>query len=80
MARTARDVNVTLKRVALAVFPRAKVASLHGGDWVAFLGSTCSRASFEPIAASDPSDQPSQELRALAGTWIRHHRVPSGRP
>jgi hypothetical protein len=78
-ARTARDVNVALKRVALAVFPRARVASLYGADWAAFLASTCSRASFETIAASDPFDEASRELRDLAGTWIRQHRAPSGR-
>lgn len=77
-AGTARDVDVILKRVALAAFPRPRVAPLYGDDWVTFLDSTCSRARFAPIAAAEPGAAATPELRRLAGTWIRHHRATEG--
>ena len=77
-ARTARDIDVILKRVALAVFPRPQVAPLYGDVWVAFLEATCSRARFAALVAVDPSAEASPELRQVAGTWIRHHRVTEG--
>ena len=77
-ARTTRDVDVILKRVALAAFPRPRVAPLYGEDWAAFLVGTCSRARFAPIGATDPAAEVSPELRTLADTWIRHHRAPAG--
>jgi hypothetical protein len=79
-ARTARDIDVILKRVALAVFPRPTVAPLYGDDWVAFLEATCSQARFAALGAVDPSAEASTELRQMAGTWIRQHRVTKGGP
>ena len=75
-AETAYDVSVVLKRVALAVFPREKVASLYGDDWAAFLHKTCPRSYFKPLVSNDSGTEPNEELVELAGTWIRHHRVP----
>jgi hypothetical protein len=72
---TAHDVSVVLKRVALAVFPRRQVASLHGDDWVTFLNGTCSRSHFSEIGLTNSSAQASPQLVELAGIWIRHHRV-----
>ncbi len=79
-ARTARDIDVILKRVALAVFPRPQVAPLYGDDWVAFLEATCTRARFAALVAADPSAEASPERRQVAGTWIRHHHVSKGGP
>ena len=78
-ATSAHGFAVILKRVALAVFPREQVASLYGKDWVAFLNMTCSRSDFSEVRTTDPSAEASQELIALAGIWIRHHRVPGCR-
>ena len=75
-ARTTREVNITLKRVALAVWPRPEVAPLYGDDWAAFLDGSCSRTRFAALAAVDDG-QASRDLHRQARTWIRHHRVPS---
>lgn len=77
-AGTAREVDVIIKRVALAVFPRPRVAPLYGDEWVAFLETTCPRAKFAPISTADPGTVASGDLRRLAGIWIRHHRVDDG--
>ena len=76
---TEHDVSVVLKRVALVVFPREQVASLHGKEWVAFLNRTCSRSHFLELATTDLNSEPGQDLIGLAGTWIRHHRIPDFR-
>ncbi len=76
-ARTAREVNIILKRVALAVFPRSAVAPLWGNEWVAFLDETCRRARFASLEAIDDEAEASSRLQAKAGIWVRHHRVPS---
>jgi hypothetical protein len=78
-ARSVREVNVILKRVALAVFPRPEVAPLYGDDWAAFLDGTCSRTSFVSLGATDPESEVPREVHRLANTWIRHHRAPAGR-
>ena len=77
-ARTAHDINVILKRVALAAFSRPQVAPLYGEDWVVFLDRTCPRARFATIGSADPGAEVGTDLRTLAGTWIRHHRVSAG--
>ena len=76
-ARTARDVNVTLKRVALAAWPRPEVAPLYGDAWVAFLDRSCARTQFSSLSAVEDDAEPSRDLHRLARTWIRHHRVPA---
>ena len=75
-ARTAHDVSVTMKRVALSVFPREQVASLYGEDWAAFLHSTCPQQDFAQLAATDAGAEASREIVGLATTWIRNHRLP----
>jgi hypothetical protein len=77
-AETVHDVSVTLKRVALAAFPREAVASLYGNEWTAFLRQTCPREHFQAlteIGAHAPADA---KLIELATAWIQHHRVPDG--
>lgn len=77
-AKTAHDVAVAMKRVALAAFPRETVASLYGDDWAAFLHKTCPRDVFSTLTTTDPGAETNQDLINLARTWIRHHRVPDG--
>jgi hypothetical protein len=79
-ARTVRDVNVALKRVALAAWPRPQVAPLYGDDWAAFLDGSCARTRFSSLGAVDDAGEPPPELRRMARRWIQYHRGPSGAP
>jgi hypothetical protein len=74
-ATSTRDVAVIMKRVALAAFPRERVASLYGDDWVEFLQETCPSASFNAAITGEDSASPSSEFIMLAKTWIQGHRV-----
>ncbi len=74
-ATSARDVSVIMKRVALAAFPRERVASLYGDDWVEFLQETCPSVSFAAAIVGEDSANPSGDLVSLARTWIQRHRV-----
>ena len=74
-ARTGHDVSVVLKRVALAVFPRAQVASLYGATWLAFLNRTCEHCCFSDSTVLQPDGQAQPELIACADIWIRRHRL-----
>lgn len=78
--------SALLKRVALAAWPREKVASLNGQDWLNFLSETSASESFQqapgnrieeialrPAPALSAAD--SETLREIAETWIRRHRV-----
>lgn len=86
LSRLTRDgedpaqIAVLLKRTALAAFPRADVASLHGDSWLRFLdehfpgdgfchgaGQILATAPWRP-AAPDPA------LTALARDWILRHQ------
>ena len=73
-AKTAHDVSVVMKRVALAAFPREQVASLYGDDWAAFLHKTCPGGDFVAVIREDAGAVVSDTLVDLAGTWIRLHR------
>ena len=77
-ARTARDINIILKRVALAAFPRPEVAPLYGDDWLAFLDGTCGGVRFESLVVTDPGAEASSQLQKSAGNWIRNHRSSGG--
>lgn len=77
-ARTVQDVNIIVKRVALAAFSRSKVAPLWGDEWVAFLDDTCGRARFASLGEMGNEAEATSELQSKAGTWIRHHRAPNG--
>lgn len=76
-ARSAYDISVILKRVALAVFPREQVASLHGESWINFLNRTCPRCQFPQECTIDPDSEASQELVSFARLWILKHSVSS---
>jgi hypothetical protein len=74
-ARTTRDVNIVLKRVALSVFPRPEVAPLYGDDWAAFLDGSCRETRFAGLGDLEDDAEASRDVRSLARSWIRHHRV-----
>jgi hypothetical protein len=76
-----------LKRVALAAYPRSRVAELSGEAWLGFLDGTVGSTEFtrglgrllpdlayDPAAASKITDTESKDLVELAGAWIRHHK------
>jgi hypothetical protein len=77
--------SALLKRTALCVWPRAKVASLSGDAWISFLNKTTKRNLFhnapgnriEEISLRNKlvSAEDEQTLRTLAAEWIRRHRV-----
>lgn len=76
-SQNVRDVNIVLKRVALAVFPRSEVASLYGDEWTAFLDGNCRQTTFARLDTPDAEAEASHELQSLARTWIRRHRSPA---
>ncbi len=76
-----------LKRVALAAYPRSRVAELSGEAWLGFLDGTVGSTEFtrgggrllpelayDPATASTTTVTDSKDLVALAGAWIRHHQ------
>lgn len=74
------QVSVLLRRVALSRFPRARVASLSGQEWLRFLDETGGGGRFScapgKVLASGPY-QPHAEVDAralveLARDWIEH--------
>ena len=73
-AESIHDVSVVLKRVALAVFPRDRVASLYGDPWLGFLGETCQGCKVKGLGHNSDT-KADAELIDAAGFWIRNHRV-----
>ena len=79
------QISALLKRTALAVWPREKVASLSGDAWLEFLNGSAGDDLFRNIPASlieelalrssSLSGEEEQALRHAAATWIRRHRV-----
>jgi hypothetical protein len=79
------ELSALLKRVALAAWPREKVAALNGKDWLQFLGDTSEDLSFqqapgnliEEIALhpASLSREQTAALREITANWIRRHRV-----
>ena len=75
-AVTVQDVSVVLKRAALVVWPRERVASLYGQEWAEFLSSSCSGVHFQDTAFDDPAEPASDDLLAAARLWLRDHKGP----
>ena len=77
----ALDIASLVRRTALSAYPRARVASLHGHAWAAFLAQSCGESGgpvddFERIAqAAWRRQQPDQALFDAARTWIRGHHA-----
>ncbi|MBS7543962.1 DUF4381 domain-containing protein [Ancylobacter oerskovii] len=71
-------VSAVLKRTALVAYPRRQVASLTGGEWLAFLERTSGRGDFAALGfAGALSGGPAGDgaaLLAAARHWVRRHR------
>ncbi|MET1413457.1 DUF4381 domain-containing protein [Roseibium sp. HPY-6] len=69
-----------LRRTALAAYPRAEIASLHGQDWLAFLDRTYPGNAFLEGAGKDLGDAPYRQsgsfkhLKPVVCDWIRTHK------
>jgi hypothetical protein len=78
----AMKVSQILKWTALAAYPRERVASLEGEDWLRFLDTTSKGTEFtegvgQSLASSQyqrNADVEEDALGALAKQWIRTHR------
>lgn len=70
-----------LRRTALAAFPRAQVAGLHGEDWLQFLDRSYGGEDFcngpGRVLASIPYSKKldALDLEPLAVEWIKRHRA-----
>jgi len=74
-----------LKRTALEAWPRERVASLSGAEWLRFLNEAAGDETFhcppanriEELALQPAtlSNEDEHALREVAATWIRRHRV-----
>jgi Domain of unknown function (DUF4381) len=79
------EFSALLKRTALAVWPREKVASLSGATWLKFLNGSTGHEFFRHAPADQIeelalrpqtlSQEDEQALRATVASWIRRHRV-----
>ena len=78
---TAR-LSMLLRRIALRQYPRERVASLTGSDWLRFLDETGGDGDFEhgigrilEVGPYRPqtSEQPREALLALARRWAKHN-------
>ena len=78
----AREANRLLKQTALAAFPKAKVASLNGADWLDFLDRHLRKPRFtEPdlrtlatLYLREPQPIAVNALNDAVKYWIRSHR------
>lgn len=74
------QIAILLKRTALAAFPRADVASLHGDSWLGFLDEHfpgdgfCHGAGKVLATAPWRPTTPDPALTALARDWILRHQ------
>ena len=76
-------ISELLRRVALVYFPRNKVASLHGQDWVDFLNQTSQGINFNSVQSmlldSPFKTEERQNMKPLitrSEQWIKQRRVP----
>jgi hypothetical protein len=78
-ARSVHEVSVTLKRVALAAWPRDAVASLHDAEWSGFLNDSCRDCHFDADAWNNSAEAADHALLENASLWIRKHTGSSRR-
>ena len=79
------QLSALLKRTAMSAWPRSRVASLTGGEWLRFLNDSADKPLFEASPANSIEDTAfgktplsraeADELRRTSGEWIRRHRV-----
>jgi hypothetical protein len=81
-ARTVSALAELVKRTALAAFPRERVASVSGEEWLAFLDATTNTDTFVrgPGRTLENGYNPGPqtagpELFAAVRHWLRHHRT-----
>jgi len=73
-----------LRRTALAAFPRADVAALHGERWLDFLDRAYGGSGFRNGPGSALATAPyarfagTPDLAPLAAEWVSGHRRPEG--
>jgi hypothetical protein len=83
-----RTIAELLKRAALSVWPRTRVASLTGAEWLAFLdqtgrmtgfgqgkGAKLIAATYDSRLARELSEKDLNEIATLADRWLKHHQV-----
>ncbi|KTC91594.1 DUF4381 domain-containing protein [Fluoribacter dumoffii] len=80
---TCARISELLRRVALAYYPRERVASLHGEDWLNFLNETGKGTDFKlvkDLLLDAPfKTESTMDLKPLFQTaqlWIKQRRVP----
>lgn len=78
---SASRISELLKRVALVYFPRARVASLQGESWLAFLNETSTGLDFKTVRMElleipyqSTTDYDLNRLFTMAGSWINQQR------
>lgn len=84
------DLAVLLKRAALSAFPRNQVASLTGGEWMAFLdqtgqmdgfaseaGKLLEQAAYDCITPAQCDEARANQAAMLVYRWLRRHRAQS---
>ncbi len=77
-------ISELLKRVALAYFPRDKVAALQGAEWIEFLNRTGTGVEFHQVSyellelpyQSKPDQQGLDTLFLMAQRWIKQRKKP----
>jgi len=90
-ASSLRKLPALLKRTALSVYPREKVAGLTGEDWFQFLNSKVSKPSFSQhtfdtlnrlsYTTGDLNDVNDDAVKALfdaCRSWFKHHKAEAG--
>lgn len=78
---TSARISELLKRVALVYYPREQVASLVGGDWVAFLNRTSQQLDFNLVSIlliecpyKSVGEYDVTPLFHLAKKWVKQRR------
>lgn len=82
------EANALLKRTALAAWPAARVAALHGGDWCRFLSASLPRRQSPPAnlehllrdglyGGGAVTEADVEHLLDFCECWIRHHLPPA---
>jgi hypothetical protein len=87
------ELATLVKRVALSVYPRKRVASLTGEQWLAFLdrtgrtetftrgaGRCLARLAYDPQLAASLSNDERLGLRTAIRDWIIRHRSEQAPP